>query len=223
MVTAERLTKSVWSRARWLVVAPHPDDETLGAGALIAEAAARRRLGGVVYVTDGTGSHALGTPRLASIRRLEARTAVHRLTPRRVAIDRIGWQDAHPPAPGDARFDRDAGRLGALLRRRRIDAIAVTGPGERHCDHVAAFRLAEAAIRRGRRRVALFAYPVWGEPTVTCRRRLRTGPLAPGVRRRALAAHRSQLSLAYGDGFRLARSKRVMPPADVLFLQESNR
>lgn len=223
MVRAEPLENSVWARAHWLVIAPHPDDETLGAGALIAQTAAEGRLGGVVYLTDGTGSHPAGTPRLASIRRSEARAAIHHLTAESPSIARMGWQDACPYEPASTRFDRDAGRLGALLRRRCIDAVAVTGPGERHCDHVAAFRLAEAAIHHARRRVALFLYCVWGDPPGACRRRLRTRPLAPGIRRRALAAHRSQLSLAYGAGFRLPCAKQVMPPADILWLREPNR
>ncbi|WBO21522.1 PIG-L deacetylase family protein [Sphingomonas abietis] len=220
---AEPLTGSVWARARWVVIAPHPDDETLGAGALIAQAAAADRFGGVVYLTDGTGSHPAGTPRLASIRRAEARTAIHRLIAESPSITRMGWQDARPHDPASARFDRDARRLGALLRRSRIDAVAVTGPSERHCDHVAAYWLAEAAIRHARRRVALFLYGVWGDPPGNGCRLLRTRPLAPGIRRRALAAHRSQLSLAYGAGFRLPRAKQRMPPADILWLREPNR
>lgn len=52
-------------RARWLIVAPDPDDETLGAGALIHETAARRQLAGIAYLTDGTGSHPHGTPESA--------------------------------------------------------------------------------------------------------------------------------------------------------------
>ena len=40
-----------------LVVAPHPDDESLACGGLIAEARAQGRLVRVVIVSDGTGSH----------------------------------------------------------------------------------------------------------------------------------------------------------------------
>ncbi len=49
-----------------VVVAPHPDDETLGCGVLIA---AKRRLGAevaVVFLTDGAASHPqFGSDRLA--------------------------------------------------------------------------------------------------------------------------------------------------------------
>ena len=40
-----------------LVVAPHPDDESLGCGGFIAESCARGRLPVVVVMTDGTASH----------------------------------------------------------------------------------------------------------------------------------------------------------------------
>lgn len=219
MVSAEPLANSKWANARWLVLAPHPDDETLGAGALIAEAATRGCLAAVAYLTDGTGSHPSGTPGLAAARRIEARKAIGRLTDNTISIEWIGWQDAHPAEPESPRFFRDAMRLGALLRRLRIDAMAVTDLSEAHCDHVAAYRLAKAAIRLSRRSVALFAYHVWSAPTHHRARRIKTGPLALGRRRHALHAHRSQLSNVYGTGFRLPPERQRMAARDTLTLQ----
>lgn len=219
MVSAEPLDRSVWSRARWLVLAPHPDDETLGAGSLIAHAAAHGRLAAVAYLTDGTGSHPAGTQGLAAARRVEAGRAVARLADRSIPIGWIGWRDAHPPEEGSPHFLRDAMRFGALLRRRRIDAVAVTDLAESHCDHVAAHRLAGAAIRLARRPIALFSYHVWGTPSDHRARRIRTEPMALGRRRHALQAHRSQLSAALGDGFRLPAERCRMAATDVLTLQ----
>jgi LmbE family N-acetylglucosaminyl deacetylase len=53
--TAERPTLSVDATTRLLVIAPHPDDETLGAGGLMQRV---REAGGqvhVIYLTDGDG------------------------------------------------------------------------------------------------------------------------------------------------------------------------
>lgn len=221
MVT-EALASTRWSRARWFVVAPHPDDETLGAGSLIAHAALRRSLGGIAYLTDGTGSHPPGTPRLAVVRRAEARRALFRLGAGAVGAKWIGWPDARPHVPDSAAFFRDAGRLAAVLRRHRIDAVAVSDVTDAHCDHVAAYHLVDAAIRLSRRRIALFAYHVWGGRPRRARS-IVTPPMLRGVRRHALRAHRSQLSPILGDGFRLPREKLRMRAVDTLTLRKGGR
>jgi LmbE family N-acetylglucosaminyl deacetylase len=68
-----------------VVVAAHPDDETLGAGALIAESGLRGIPVTVVVVTDGAASHPdspTTTPdELRRMRASEALLAVHRLAP----------------------------------------------------------------------------------------------------------------------------------------------
>jgi LmbE family N-acetylglucosaminyl deacetylase len=222
VVREEPLAHSRWAQARWLVLAPHPDDETLGAGALITHSAAKGRLGAIVFLTDGTGSHPQGTPRVAATRRKEARNALGRLGAKAIPTICMGWRDAHP-YPIDSRvFTRDAGRLAALLRWHRIDAIAVSDKSEAHCDHLATYRLAEAALRKARRPVALFAYHVWSEAPRRARR-IATPAMPTGQRRHALLAHRSQLSPVIGQGFRLPRKMLRMPAQDVLTLRRDCR
>jgi LmbE family N-acetylglucosaminyl deacetylase len=43
--------------APFVVLSPHPDDETLGTGGLIADARATGQEVDVIVVTDGSGSH----------------------------------------------------------------------------------------------------------------------------------------------------------------------
>lgn len=209
------LARSPWRGARWLVIAPHPDDETLGAGALIHHAGSRNRLGGVVFLTDGGGSHPQGTPQLRAVRRREARRAVGLLTEMPVPIHWLGWADGNPSHEASTAFGRSARRLGTIIRARRIDALAVSDPGDRHCDHVAAFNLARAARDQSRRALQIFTYSVWHEPA--CRgTRFATPAMPSGVRRRALSAHRSQLTPSMGEGFRLPKPMRRMVSADQL-------
>ena len=215
---AQPLIASRWAAARWLVVAPHADDETLGTGALIAHAAKHGRLGGVVYLTDGTGSHPDGTPRLAIVRKAEARGALRRLGAGDVRVDWLGWRDAHPHEAGSAAFRRSAATLAGWLRDRKIDAIAVSDRLDRHCDHQAAYRLAQAAASIARRGVSVFGYHVWSVPAAGARR-LRTPPMPPGKRRAALHAHRSQTTPLLGDGFRLAARQVRMQADDILTLR----
>jgi LmbE family N-acetylglucosaminyl deacetylase len=223
MVTAPFLASSVWRRARWMILAPHPDDETLGTGALIAEMARDRRLGGIVFLTDGAGSHPPATRGLAIARRREAEHAVRRLGGPQLEIDHLGWPDAHPHASDSSAFHRDALRLAAWLRDRRIDAVAVTDRDEHHCDHVAAYHLARTAIDLARRSVALFSYHVWGEAPPHSVQRFRTAAIPPGRRRHALRAHRSQLSPLFGAGFRIDPAKQRMPATDCLSLRRTLR
>ena len=63
----------------FIVVAPHPDDESLACGGLIADACRQGLRGKVVIVSDGAGSHpnskAYPPDRLRSLREEEAKQA----------------------------------------------------------------------------------------------------------------------------------------------------
>ena len=219
------LARSAFARAHWLVLAPHADDETLGAGALIAETARGRRLAGVVFLTDGSGSHSFNDnatrERLVRLRRREARLALRRLAGKRAPKPTfLSWKDAHPNPPGSDEFARSLRKLEARCRTERVTAIAVTAQAEPHCDHVAAFELARAVCQASRGRIALFQYHVWSEPGNRRHHGVETADIHPGVRRHALRAHRTQLTASFGEGFRLPQEKTRMASRDILFLKE---
>ncbi len=220
-------------RRRWLILVPHPDDETLGAGQLICALCDAGRPPQIVYLTDGAASHphsASWPPaRLAARRRREACAALRDLmgprSPRPLFLD---WPDAHPWREGDAVFERTARRLASLMRRAQLSAIAATWLHEPHCDHAAAAALAKAAARSLRPRPDFYGYLVWGWDAPEAAR-LSSAPaivLAPQPRhrlrrRRALTRHRSQLGAVITDspkGFRLPSSMaRSVPDAQLLF------
>ncbi|MFD1704635.1 PIG-L deacetylase family protein [Methylopila henanensis] len=215
------LKRSRWAKARWLVLAPHADDETIGAGALIAEATAGRRLVAVAFLTDGRASHGPDGPAdLAAIRRREACAALRTLAPGAPSPVFLDWPDAHPPAPGSPVWTRGVRRLEALCRARRVDAIATTSALDPHCDHKAASALARAVAAAVMRPIEVFDYVVWAErpPRGPA---YRTEPSRPGPRRLALAAHRSQTTPLHGEGFRVPERLKRMPKADVLYLDGS--
>lgn len=217
------LAEKPWNALRWLVLAPHADDETLGAGALIAQTSAAGMFAGLVYLTDGSGSHEAPdgrTGRLVATRRREAATALFRLTGNRKPSPlHLAWKDAAPHSAASLAFARTVAEVAALCRRRRVDAIAVTALHEPHCDHAAAALVAYAVRRAARRRLVVAEYCVWSkEPPLRGYRAVRTAPMLAGRRRHALQAHRSQLTASHGPGFRLPKSRQHMPACDLLFI-----
>ena len=219
---SQLLSRSRWRNARWLVLAPHADDETLGCGALIDEAARADRLAGVAFLTDGGGSHPHESEhdrrRLIAVRVQEARAALRILAPDAQAPIFLAWPDANPHGHETKARAATVMRLAAFCRSRRVDAIAVTGRDEPHCDHVAAFEVARAVAATAARPTAIFEYVVWAKaPPGADFAVLRTAGMNLARRQRALAQHRSQLTPIYGAGFLVPGSMRRMPAADLLY------
>jgi LmbE family N-acetylglucosaminyl deacetylase len=200
-----------------LILAPHPDDESLGCGGIIAACAAAGAPPFVVIVTDGAGSHpnsrAYPHARLRATRMQEARDAVAALglPPDRIAF--LNLPDTDSPSSGTA-FDGAANQVAALLRQHRLGSILATWRHDPHCDHLSAHHIAAAVAARTRCRH--MAYPVWGLtlPPDTALDgpkpqgfRLDIAPYLP-AKRRAIAAHRSQYAGLIDDdpsGFQLAK------------------
>lgn len=198
-----------------LVLAPHPDDETLGCGGLIAEACTQGRDIHVLVVTDGTGSHAGSrawpAPRLRALREGEIREAARRLGLGQDHISFLGLRDTQAPHDGPA-FENAVAAVASHAAARGVAAILATWLHDPHADHVATARIArEAAPRTGAR---LVSYPVWGW-TLPPGQMLPDAPIRGWrlaiarhlpAKRRAIAAHRSQTTDLIDDdpnGFRL--------------------
>jgi LmbE family N-acetylglucosaminyl deacetylase len=185
---------------RIMILAPHPDDESLGCGGLIAELCRLGRPPLVVVLTDGTGSHPASpsvlAPVLRQLREHEAADALRHLGLRDPgALLFMRLRDTAAPHDG-AEFDAAVARLAAHAAGCRT--ICSTWGHDPHCDHEAAHLIARAvAAKTGLRHLA---YPVWGwtlppdtdlPEAAVCGWRLDiTQNLA--AKRAAIAAHRSQ-------------------------------
>ena len=203
-----------------LILAPHPDDESLGCGGLIALACDAGSPPFVLVITDGAGSHpnsrAYPAPRLRATRQQEARRAVAALglPPQRIGF--LGLPDTEAPTSGPA-FDAAVTAIASLALRIGAGTLLATWQHDPHADHEATHLLAAAAAAETG--IRHLSYPVWGltlPPDVPL-----PGPLPSGFRldisqqlprkRQAIAAHRTQTSdLIIDDpqGFKL--------PADFL-------
>ena len=148
----------------FVVLSPHPDDETLGMGGLIAEARSEGQEVDVIVVTDGSGSHPRSKKfprqRLIELRYsevLEAGLALG-LVPERVTF--LGLPDTKAPKEGPE-FDAAVDRTLDVIRGARAETLFVTWERDPHCDHEASAELAKA-VRIRCPGLKLWAYPVWG-------------------------------------------------------------
>lgn len=171
-----------------VVLAPHPDDETLGCGALLFDAASQDVPCSVICVTDGSRSHPnsriWSSDRLAQQRRGELEAAVAVLG---VTMHWLGHRDCQ------VQMDADISHLipeNALL--------LATWEGDPHVDHQSVALLAR---RISRPDVALAFYPIWGRFTdrTAKARPVAASGAALAAKRRALACHRSQMTHLIDD------------------------
>ena len=150
-------------RDPFLVLSPHPDDETLGCGGLLAMAEAAGVRGHVLILTDGAASHpnspSYPAERLTALRRDEARRALGQLG---LPEGRLGFLDLRDAATPTGGPEFDAAVDAILRRAEEVGArtFLVTWGHDPHCDHETAYAMARAAAARSG--VRLWAYPVWG-------------------------------------------------------------
>lgn len=144
-------------RGRVVVVAAHPDDETLGAGGLIAELAAAGRPPQIVVATDGSASHpgsaTLPPDRLAALRADEVRRAVALLSPDS-PVTLLGHRD------GSVLEEREpiAAELAEICGA-SVATLVAPWRGDGHRDHrVLGEICAELAAQTG---ALLLEYPIW--------------------------------------------------------------
>ena len=146
-----------------LVLAPHPDDESLGCGGLIAEACLHNSPPLVVILTDGAGSHpnsrAYPAPRLRAVRRAETLDAAACLGLPRERVVFLDYPDTAAPAGGDD-LVAAAARVAGLAEQHACGVILAPWRHDPHCDHEAAHRIASLAARQTG--LPHRAYPVWG-------------------------------------------------------------
>jgi len=120
---------------RWLLLAPHADDEVFGAGATLALGARRGVEIRVVVVTDGG---AQGNP---MEREREARAAAAALAVPEPEFWRFRDRSLHPGDPGLR------ARLKEAMERDEPDSVFVTSPIELHPDHRALALAVQRTVR----------------------------------------------------------------------------
>ena len=149
----------------FIVVAPHPDDESLACGGLIADACRQGLRGKVVIVSDGAGSHpnskAYPPDRLRVSPRGGGKTS-GRGAWAETGGDMLflGLPDRFVPPEGEE-AERAIDAIADCVREIGARSLFVSWRHDPHCDHEASYRIAREVQRRvGELR--LFEYVVWG-------------------------------------------------------------
>ncbi|KQT87429.1 bifunctional PIG-L family deacetylase/class I SAM-dependent methyltransferase [Aurantimonas sp. Leaf443] len=141
-----------------VVIAPHPDDESIGASGLLVAAEQAGRRVGLAALTDGDASHDFPREALAELRRREQAAAMRALGCGDAPILRLGLPDGG--SSRDPGFAGAAGTVAAFLDEIGADTLAAPHPDDPHPDHHAAADLA-LAVRALRPALRLLFYPVW--------------------------------------------------------------
>jgi LmbE family N-acetylglucosaminyl deacetylase len=193
---------------RPLILAPHPDDESLGCGGLIAAACRSGLSPTVAILTDGSASHpgSLTHPprRLRILREEEATRAAGHLGLAADNLRFLRFEDTRLPADGPE-FDRAVARLAVLAASKSCGIVIGPWSGDLNGDHQAGAAMAAAVAKRAR--LKLLSYPMCGwlrDPADEVAEERAGGwrlDIAPflGLKRRAIAAYDSQYGALITD------------------------
>lgn len=157
---------SAISRQRVVIVAPHPDDETLGCGGAIALMCVKGYDVKVAVVSDGTGSHpnsqTYPAPALRSLRERETLAALEILgIEDRSRVTFLGLQDGEVPTIATPTFLAAKLRCQRYLRQTLPDTIFLPWRADPHADHRATWQLFQAAILSLGISPQIIEYPIW--------------------------------------------------------------
>lgn len=203
--------------APFVVLSPHPDDETLGVGGLIRQASDVGQRVAIVTLTDGAGSHpnssVYSAPRLIALRKQEVHDAAMLLGVSAAHLHHFDQPDAGAPSSGSV-FEQAVCDLADIVIRSEAASLFVTWGHDPHCDHSTAAALATAAVKLCAG-VKLWAYPIWGwhlDPDQDIQLDAAKGyrvdiSREQATKAQAIAAHRSQMTDLIADdpdGFRFS-------------------
>lgn len=221
-----------------LVMAPHPDDESLGCGGTIALLRGAGYAVHVLFVSDGTMSHphskAYPAPRLRDLREQEAREALRRLHVDADACTFLRYPDRRVPTSQDSGFPEAVARLATLLDEVKPNTVFMPWQRDPHPDHRACWQMGMAAVRQSHVTPRLLEYLIWlwelGTPDDLPKPDERNVwqvaiESVMTQRNRAIAAHQSQVTRLIDDdptAFYLSPEllRHFEPPRE-LFLEAS--
>jgi len=191
---------------RTVIIIPHPDDEALGCGGLLALLRQAGQEVAAVLVSDGTMSHP-HSQKFSPAARRELRYAELRHALAVLGVDEnnvlyLGLPDSQVPSAGLA-FEEAATRLADFIAQQQAATVLTPWRRDPHPDHRATSLLTTAALASLPQPPRRLEYVVWAweraadadlpQPGEGWGFRLDIGEVL-AQKQRAIAAHRSQLA-----------------------------
>lgn len=200
-----------------VVVAPHPDDETLGCGGAIALLRQHNIPVQVLVISDGTQSHPSSkrfpAEKLRAVRESEAISALEILGVATDSVTFFQWPDTAVPQPGERDFLRAVEQCDRALQSLSPDLVFIPWQFDQHCDHQATWQIVHHCLQAWPQPPRQLMYSIWGDraaglPTLPADEtgwRLDISQVED-TKRQAAMAHRSQTTDLINDdpnGFQL--------------------
>ncbi|MDB5269067.1 MAG: hypothetical protein JWP58_2107 [Hymenobacter sp.] len=192
-----------------VVIAPHPDDEALGCGGLLALLRQAAQPVAAVLVSDGTMSHPnsarFSAPARRAVREAEFRHALTILWADETEPLLLGLPDSRVPAsPAEPGFTEAVAQLRAFLEHQQAATVLVPWRRDPHPDHRATAQLVQATLVAMPHPPRRLEYVVWAWERAAPEDLPAPADAVQGFRlnieaglrqkQRAIAAHRSQVA-----------------------------
>jgi len=217
------------SSDRLLILAPHPDDESIATGGLIQVARAAGAAVRVIVLTDGDNNpwpqrwiekrwhiDVPARQRWGARRREEARSALRVLG---LAVDDAVFLGLPDMGLTDLLMRNDQQIIRALraqIEEFRPTLLIMPAVADRHPDHSAAYILARTALAPFPA-PRLYTFAVHGPGAAPAAVRVELAPQQSDTKRRAILAHRTQMQLSQRRFLRYADSVELYQSEPAIF------
>jgi LmbE family N-acetylglucosaminyl deacetylase len=148
-----------------IVLAPHPDDESLGCGGLIAMLRASGKNVIIIFITSGSASHLQSTThpphKLATLRESEAKAAclVLGIQPENVFF--LKAQDGGLQKLTSTKIDELVEHIAAISLKKNMKSILFPWRRDPHPDHIVTNTIGRKLVKTHNNNLISLEYPIW--------------------------------------------------------------
>jgi LmbE family N-acetylglucosaminyl deacetylase len=161
----EMKTVAVQDFGKSVVIAPHPDDETLGCGGTAALLMQMNIDVHFIFVSDGTLSHPNSqkypSPRLRELREKEAIEAVKLLGGSKEDVTFLAMPDRWVPDEHSPYFEAAVRLFINMIAHFDPETVFIPWQNDPHPDHQASYQIVAETVARMEKKPRLLQYPIW--------------------------------------------------------------